>query len=561
MRAKFKKSLGELAQKLQSKNANRYLIILFVVIAGMITLTLAKAAPNTATIEPEDGNLSGVSSSTNSSASGGRVIKFGAPSNPSAGGLNLIFPDSELAQVKQSVTSGSKKAYWDYIKSRWATKVNTAYTPNWSANVTFDGKSFNPKRFVSTEHPDQASVDAQGKFMINASQNAYGCALKWYIDGDQACGTHAVNILDGWSKNLEYIYCRPSGIDVRENQIKLWSEWSVPMFTKSAEILWDHPSFTPAMKTQFASWMWKSFLLQNASLQESDGEILGMSAVGWNGRMSSLHSRLFAGLAMKAAGHPEGNNVINDSISKLENRLPEVLYYGKQPWHEVLGQGWPKQPYRHKNTTYSNWHTASGMKSYWFIKTNAPSPPPYFIGQTQETGRDVGHTQMGIGSLSEMLKAMRLNGYSDRFAKSDLGDVMVQLGEVHAKSYNEALDAYWASPSNFVHGGSSSIEGLSCGWKPSGWDSLQVNPVSPSSNCPSGTPSTVTFKIAGASADHGWELIRAELKRSGYSTPQLDKITSRLRGTGSRSSTNSAGFSTVDLANHMGWEPLFSLDY
>lgn len=491
-------------------------------------------------------------------ASGGSAIKFGTQTQIS--GLVLITPKSELVQIKQAVKSGNKKAYWEYIKGRPATRVETQYTPNWSANVSFKNKSFDPKRFVSTDNADRAYVDAQGEFMINASQNAYGCALRWYLEDDQACGQHALNILDQWSSNLTLIYCRPSGIDVRENQVKLWSEWSVPMFTKAAEIMWDNPSFTPAMKTKFSDWLWNVYLLKNASLQESDGEILGSSAIGWNGRMSSIQSRLFAGLVMKATGHAEGINVINDSIAKLDSRLPETLYYGKAPWHEELGQPFPKQPYRFKSLTYSGWNTTAGMRSYWQLKSGA-TVPPYFVGQTQESGRDVGHTQMGAGSLSETLRAIRLNGYGDRFAKTDLGDILLQLGERHAKNYNEALDSYWASPATYKYGTVTSIEGLSCGWMPSGWGTNEVNPVATPSSCPAGSPSTVTFKVSGTSADHGWEFLRTELKRSGYSTPQLDRVTSRLRGTGLRGSTSAAGFMTVDMANQTAWEPLLAPDY
>lgn len=553
------KKTNKAFKKLNSK-AQLLVIILAVGVIGTLSLTLSGAAPNTASIEPEDTMLNGVTRSSNASASGGESIKFGNPSSNGTG-LMLISTKSELSQIKSSVASGNKKAYWEYVQGRAATRVNTTYTPNWNADVTFNNYTFNPKRFVSTDYARE-TIDAQGSFMMNAAHNAYGCALEWAIAGDQACGTHTINILDQWSKNLTYIYCRPSGIDARENQVKLWSEWSVPMFTKSAEIMWDHPSFTPAMKTQFADWMWNTFLLKSASLQESDGEILGMSAVGWNGRMSAFQSRLFAGLTMKAAGHSEANNVIDDTITKLQQRLPEVLYYGKEPWHEVLGQGWPKQPYRHKNTTYSNWHTAAGIKSYWQLSSSASSPPAFFVGQVQETGRDVGHTQMGTGALAETLKAMRLNGYADLFSKNGLGDILLQLGERSAKTYNEALDTYWASPNSYPYPTSPSIEGLSCGWKPTGWDTIQANSFNKAGSCPSSAPASVNFKVAGTSADHGWELLRTELKRSGYSsTPQLDRIVGRLRGTGNRTANNAAGFSSVDLANHLGWEPLFAPDY
>ncbi|MBK7864780.1 MAG: hypothetical protein IPJ65_40500 [Archangiaceae bacterium] len=454
--------------------------------------------------------------------------------------LVVSSPLSELAQIKSALASGPRKAYWDDLKGDSQFKVNTASIPNWSGTVTFNGVTFDPKRFVSTELPDQAAVDAEGSFIMTTAQNAYGCALRWYFDGDAACGTHALTILDAWSANFAVASCRPSGIDIRENQIKLWSGWSVPAFIQAAELLWEHPGFTAAKKAQFADWLWRVFLLQTPVLAESDGEILGMRFAGWNGRASSWQSRLWVGLVMKAASHARADEVLSDIVLKLADRMPEILYYGKAPWHEVLGQPWPKQPYRHVGPTYGNFHQPGPLETYWHFAATGSTPPAYFVGMGSETGRDLGHTQMGVDALAKALRAMRLNGLGDRYVASDLGSVMLQLGERHARFYNEALDAYWANPSAFQFGGAPSIEGLSCGFSPSGWPS-GIAPFAKSSSCPASAPAQVTFKIGGGSADHGWEYLRMELKAKAFATPELDRLTHRLRGVGTRSTSNVAG--------------------
>ncbi len=523
----------------------RHIGILLVAIFGVIFLSYSRAATPALSVEPEDGNqVGGVIPITGSTMSGDGGIQFGSQSP----GLVIVSPQSELNQVKQAVTTGNKKAYWEYIKGRPYTRVDTGNLWVASKTTTYGGKTytFNMSKFRSIDHPDSTSVNAQGNIMLVASQNAYGCALEWNIGGgDQACGDQAVNILDSWAQGLNEVYCRPSGIDGRENQIKLYSEWSVPNFAKAAELVWNHPSFTQEKKTRVANWMWTAFLLQNSQLKETSGEVLGHSGAGWNGRVSSLQSRLDAGLVMKAAGHAEGENVINDIKNKLDSVLPSILYYGKAPWHSSLDQPWPTQPPGVAGAT-----TTAGIASYWQFTTGSAIPPQFFIGQTQETGRDVGHTQMGMASLTEVLRSLRLNGYADRFAPNDLGNILLEMGEQHAKVYNEALDKYWA-------GGYATLDNLSCNWQPSEWNNRQL---SAKTDCPAGA-GAVSFKMGGNSSDHGWEYLRTELKNRNYPTPELDRLVFRLRGTGTRSTNNVAGYGVVDFGNQLSWEPLFAPDY
>lgn len=543
----LKKKLGVL---LKNKRA-QYVLVLMIAIIGTYFMATSRAATPSASVEPEAGTLAGVTKITDSSASGGEAVQFGGSSS---GGLVIISPKSEISQLRQAVTTGNKKAYWEYVKGRPGTRVNTASIPNWSntVTVTYNNASytFNPKTFSSVDHASSDSVNAQGTFMLGAATNAYGCALEWALEDNQECGTHAINIIDSWATNFQYARCRTSGVDGRENQVKLFSEWFVPMYTKAIELVWDHPGFTADKKTRAATMLWKGFMLESANMQESDGEVLGHRSVGWNGRMASIGARMNIGLVMKAAGHQSGTAVIDDTIAKLDLILPEVLYYGKAPWHEVLGQPYPEQAYRAVSPTYGGYHTLATTRSYWYFSTNSSTPPPFFIGQTQESGRDIGHTQMGTASLSEALRAMRLNGYGDRFTAGSMGNILQQLGERHAKFYNETLDRFW-------QGGYANPNSMNCVWQPSEWVSLQL---SAGRDCPAGV-GEVSFKVGGASSDHGWEFLRTELKRTGYSTPQMDRMVTRLRGTGTRGTNNAAGFGIVDTANHIAWEPLFAPDY
>lgn len=529
--------------------------VLAFIFIGTLVLAFSRAATPTASIEAENQNASLSCASRTSSditASGGGAVKFGC--NTVTNDLVIVSPKNELDAVKQAVTTGNKKAYWDYIKTQKAARAGGGSTTpliptDWTSVkwIHFTGTeyTFDPRTFYAENHTNQASVDTKGSFMLSGAINAYTCGLRWYFDVSAeatACGDYAVNYLDSWATNFQYARSR-SSIDIRDNQVKLNSGWYLANLTKAAEVLWNHPSFTTEKKQKFADWLWTAFLNEDAEMNEVSSEVLGVSGAGWNGRTLMMQARLNAALVMKAAGHQSGQVVIDDIQSKVDLYLPEILYYGKQPWHEVLGQPWPNQAYRHLSTNYAGNNTATGTRDYWFFAPSSVLPPPFFVGQTQETGRDVGHQQNGIGSISEVFRALRLNGYQDRYIQNDLGSILLQMGERHAKIYNEALDEFWG-------GGYATVDSLTCTWLPSEWTTLQLS--TKSTSCPE-----ISFKIGGASADFGWEYLRNELKLKGYSTPELDRLTSRLRGTGTKSSTNAAGVGYVRTTNHQAWEPLF----
>lgn len=529
--------------------------VLAFIFIGTLVIAFSRAATPTASIEAENvtNTVAGCASKNIgvANASAGGAVKFGCSIDNE---LVIISPKVELDSVKQAVTTGNKKAYWDYVKTQKAARAGGGSAVpliplDWSSVkwVHFTGTeyTFDARTLFAENHPNQASVDTQGNFMITGALNAYTCGLRWYFDVSAeatACGDYAVNYLDSWATNFRSARSR-SSIDIRDNQVKLNSGWYLANITKAAEVLWDHPAFTIEKKQKLADWLWTAFLNEDAEMNEVSSEVLGVSGAGWNGRTLMMQARLNSGLVMKAAGRQSGQTVIDDIQSKIDLYLPEILYYGKQPWHEALGQPWPNQAYRHLSTNYAGNNTATGTRDYWFFSPSSALPPPFFVGQTQETGRDVGHQQNGIGSISEVFRALRLNGYQDRFIQNDLGSILLQMGERHAKIYNEALDEFWG-------GGYASVDSLTCNWLPSEWNSLQLS--TKSSSCPE-----ISFKIGGGSADFGWEFLRSELKLKGYSTPQLDRLTARLRGTGTRTSTNAAGVGIVRTSNHQAWEPLF----
>lgn len=553
IKSKIQKT-GSAIRQYVKKNKQRSAIIAMVAVFGVALLISTTAAGFSAAIETETGSRSGsVQVISDTTASGGGAIQFGSTSGS---GLVIVAPINELDQLKTEVaTSGYKQTYWNYVKTQRAARTDPGwYGPvipaDWNQPVSwpyFDGTiyTFNPKTLYGPDHVNDDAVDAHGNFMISGALNAYTCGLRWYLDNDSACGDMAVNYIDNWSSNFQYAQSR-SAIDGRDNQVKLNSGWYVSHLTKAAEVVWNHPNFTTAKKQKFANWLWTAFLNQDAILNEVSSETLGGASAGWNGRLLWMQARLNSGLVMKAAGNSNGDTVINDIKGKIDLYLPEILYYGKDPWHEILGQPWPNQGYRHLGAAYGEFDTADGTRDYWFFESDSSLPPPFFVGQSQETGRDMGHHQSGAQSISEILRSLRLNGYGDRYTATDLGTIMLQMGERHAKFYNEAIDEYWRSPSTY----GSSVDGVTRKWLPSEWTSLQLS-----------TDKTTVplFKIGGSNADMGWEILRKELKAKGYSTPQLDRLTARLRGTGTRSSTNAAGTSIVKTSNNAAWDPLFGV--
>lgn len=536
------------------KNRQRLLVISLVGLIGVALLLSTSAAVVSSAIEPETGTTSGlVHAAGDLTASGDSAVFFGTLDRPE---LMIYNTKNDLDQLKAAVsTSGYKQSYWNYVKVRQIAQVNPGFSAplipaDWSQNVTWqstDGTqfSFNPRRLQAIDHTTSNSLDTQGNYMVTGATNAYTCGLRWRIDGDTTCGNAAINYIDTWSRNFEYARSR-SQIDGRDNQVKLNSGWYVVMITRAAEVVWDHPSFTVAKKQQFANWLWEAFLNEDAIMNEVSAEVLGMSGAGWNGRTLVMQARLNSGLIMRAAGYSSGNAVIKDIQDKIDLYLPEILYYGKGPWHETLGQPWPNQPFYHLNTNYNGNASSTGTRTYWFFRSNSSMPPPFFIGQSQETGRDMGHHQSGAGSVAEILRALRINGFEDRYASTDLGNIMLQMGERHAKFYNQALDEFWNNRSKY-----SSIESLTGKWVPPEWPTLQLS---------KDQNTTTSFEVGGASADFGWEVLRKELKAKNYNTPELDRLTARLRGHGgTRTSTYGAGFRFIQSANHLAWDPLFGV--
>ncbi len=545
MRLKF--NLAKIIKR--NPKTSRLVVIVAFAVIGAAVIAFSRAATSSVAIQPEDGQLlSCLSEKTDdSTASGNGYVQFGCPA--SNGDLVIISPESELSSVKQAVKSGEKKQYWDYVKSKgYISDPRTSHIPNWSGNQSYTIRcgsqdityTFDPITYISTDHADGCSSDAQGRHMHNSGLNAYTTALRWRFDDDQANGSHAVNLINSWVDNFQAVSTQSGPNDIRDNQVRLNSGWFIASFTKALEIIWDHPSFTQQRKQQTADWLWEVFLDEDPVMHENNSEVLGQQHAGWNGRTGFLQARLNIGLVMKAAGHQNADQVISQVIADFESVIPEILYYGKQPWHEALGQPWPKQPYRKLGNSYAGWNTPNNLKDYWFFTTNSSTPPPYFVGQTQETGRDVAHNQLGTGSLTESLRAIRLNGYGDWFKQSKIGDVLLGLGEQHADYYNETLDEFWS-------GGYSSLDNFKNNvWEPDEWDQFKFK---------------VPFCVCGEGADHGWEFLRTELKRNGYSTPELDRMVTRLRGVSPRSSNKAAGYAPLRTANNQAWEPLFALDY
>ena len=467
-----------------AKRRQKLLVVIVIAVIGTSLLLISQASTGTLAVEPETGTVSSCASKqSNSSASGGEYVKFGCP--VAQNDLVIITPDSEFTALKTAVKNGGKKAYWDHLKSKgYIAEPRPVHIPDWSQNMTYyigdTPYSFDSKSFKADGHPSSSSATAQSIFMSNVALNAYSTALRWRLDDDQANGDHAINLINSWVDNFQDTETHTGPNDGRDNQVRLGSGWFLASFTKAVEVMWDHPNFTTARKQKTADWLWKVFLKEDPKMHEDNSETLGQLSAGWNGRTLFLQARLNAGLVMKAANHPQGEAVVDDTIDSIDDVLPEILYYGKQPWHEVLGQPWPEQPYRSISPVYDNFHTASQTQGYWQFLAGTPSPPPFFVGQTQETGRDVGHIQLGMGSVSEMLRSLRLNGYVNKYSPQEIGDVMLGLGERHAKFYNEALDESWRR-------GYSKPSLLDRIWEPTEWASLKLKP----------------FVIEGDAADHG----------------------------------------------------------
>jgi len=155
----------------------------------------------------------------------------------------------------------------------------------------------------------------------------------------------------------------------------------------------------------------------------------------------------------------------------------------------------------------STYTTPTALRTLW------GSPSMYIDGLTQETCRDLGHTQMASGGMSNGAETALIQGVDLYGAEQRR---ILAAFELHATWVNQYLDVIGSAPPGTD--------------PPSGW-----RPAT-SWVCPG-------FSDGGGSVALGWELAYNHYAvRKGIAMPQTKRVVERLRPAG--------------VGNHMEWETL-----
>jgi hypothetical protein len=255
------------------------------------------------------------------------------------GVLNNRF---ELEFMKAQVAAGLNPWKAGFDKLRSDPTASLGYTPKPRAAV--DCGSYN--------NPDYGCTDER-----NDSRAANVHVLQWIVTGDERYAQKAAEILDAWSSTL-----KSHGL----SNAALQCAWTGGPFLQAAEVLrYTYPKWDKAHVDAFSKMMNEAFLPKMY-----DGN--GTTSKNGNWEASMVEGML------ALAVFDENQALWDHALEMWKKRLPEYIYASADgPLPVIPNPAWSK----------------SQVVSFW----NGQST--FMDGLCQETCRDMGHTQQGLGSL------------------------------------------------------------------------------------------------------------------------------------------------------------------
>jgi hypothetical protein len=138
---KYKPFLSERVKRLGARRAPLLVFIVAFSVAGSILLLTSQAATPSASIEPESGTLAGALQVTDSTASGGKAVKFGASTgggNCGAGTLDLnCWPNTNTTGYENAPGYPGTKGVPDKTKLTKAAAGSTACPTTFQSHHTY----------------------------------------------------------------------------------------------------------------------------------------------------------------------------------------------------------------------------------------------------------------------------------------------------------------------------------------------------------------------------------------------------------------------------------------
>lgn len=243
-------------------------------------------------------------------------------------------------------------------------KIEARAEPWFSAFKAFQGSA----RANYTPHP-VAEWDAnKNAYMGGDAVAAYACALRWSLTGEPAYAAKAIEILNAWSSTLK-------SIQGTTNQQKLVCGWNGCHLANAAELL-------------------------------VHGAAPGAKPSGWSALDIERFKKML-GLMYNTMKDFQPTYNGNWDAAMMNSMMCIAVFCDDRAMFD-----------RAVNHFHGKDQTALGDNSGGAVKVNKGHLTAYFApsGQCQESARDQGHTQMGIGNyiaLCEVAWKQGLDLYSD----------------------------------------------------------------------------------------------------------------------------------------------------
>lgn len=485
----------------------------------------------------------------------------GTPSIPSE--PDILMTSTEFSDLGTALNAGGAvETYWNAVRGFDGWNASTggstgALKPpaDWDADITYFDKftasrTFSNPRTIITADPANTEMETSAKqrWLYDVGMHILANSLWWLQDNTAAIGgvnrgEAAVEWLDQLSFYITEITSRSSGETTMDGDLKLMTNWFMSNAYLATMILWDHTDLngtglsTKPLKIQLHDWIWEVWLKSQTTHRCVGGDNFGQNFGGWNGWLGSIKAQYWSGLMMKRLAVDQGlsgtlgDTVAQDALWRLDNALPSWIWYGATgmtrdgfPYtHVPLGTGWPQMPFTVDGIYTTDWggstSSSSGMLSRWIASPGLP--PHWWVGQTQESGRDYMHTSIGFSDLAEISRTRRLNGDINMMANGDMGVAIRQGLETHAQDLNALLSGAWGA------GQQANLDGYS--FVPPRW---------------SGGDYGLSWSLGGGSgggvaAANAYEFARLE-SLAVASSAELNLLVVRGRGTGTPSSSVNA---------------------
>lgn len=394
----------------------------------------------------------------------------------------LTTPPSTTPSTMASVTNGfshpgilMSKTQLDFVKS----KITAKQEPWYSAFNSAKGSSYASKTYTAKPVASVQCVTADNAGdarNIGCSQHlddfraAYLDSLLWYFTGDETYAKKSVEIMNAWSSTLHEIK-----FDSTYANGYLQAGWSSQVNTRAAEI----------MRYTYSGWSGADIARFESMLKTVYYPVIknGWSS-GSNWLTTASESMINIGV------FTNDRTIFNRGVNYWRAVVPSNIYMtsdGSYPLAQpklVDGTDTFSYLYKTESQIASNWKT----------------PKSYVNGLTQETCRDLAHTQMAMGGMADAAETALIQGVDLYSAQQSR---IVAAMELQAKYMNQYLD---------VIGGAKPGTNAPSGWNPSGW--VCAN----------------NFVHGGGSSGIGWEVNYNHYGvRKGLNLPETKKVVERLR--------------------------------